>query len=225
MDVLDVLEAKRSDVSLASGEFQPWKSGRLYVSADKSELIALFDEPPAAPGQVLGMWRLLRRPPGSIAAAPFKAAVEKKYGEPAELEKHDASDIEGLKFIWSEHAPTNGCDKISRYNIDRTKEVGDWVSKSGTDPGSPQFGRLDVPSWNDGGNYLGASDQRLDLSSFCPAILGIEYATRRNSNATFDEVLTWLYDERAYVKLYYQSIDMADQVQPATETGSLDIKF
>jgi hypothetical protein len=223
MDVLAVVTAVRTEASLVSGDFPPWSSGRMYVSADKSEIITIFDEPPAAPDNVLGVWRIVRQPSGAIAAAPLKAALVDKYGEPAELEKTSSYDIEGLKFVWSDNAPTNGCDDVSRYNIDRDDVIGSWQSQDSMDWRPTEYGRLDVPSF--GNDYTGGVSPRHSLSTFCPPTLGVRYATRTNSTATFDEVMTWFYDEREYVKQYYRGLDQSADAQVKVDPGGSNIKF
>jgi len=67
MTVGEVLDAKRQplpDPNLVV----PYTSGRLFVSADGMEFIQLFDEPPAARGQVVAVVRWLHRSKGSLGA-------------------------------------------------------------------------------------------------------------------------------------------------------------
>ena len=65
-----------------AGAPKPFGSGKLFLSADGREMIALIDEPPAAPQKVLAAWRRVLVPPGSQSPAEVLAALGQKYGSP-----------------------------------------------------------------------------------------------------------------------------------------------
>src|SRR5690606_31918183 len=54
MAVGRVLESTRTD---ESGPLIPLSSGKLFVSEDGRDFIAIMDEPPAASGKVMAAWR------------------------------------------------------------------------------------------------------------------------------------------------------------------------
>ena len=56
IEVGKVPSADRSgQLSTATGALSPCGSGRIYASVAENELIGIFDEPPAAAGEVLGI--------------------------------------------------------------------------------------------------------------------------------------------------------------------------
>lgn len=66
----------------AIGKIDPYTSGRLYESHDGTEMIVIFDEPPASPNIVLGIVRQLNFTKGEVAPAAIYVELEKKYGTP-----------------------------------------------------------------------------------------------------------------------------------------------
>lgn len=78
----------------ASGEFDPFSSSRVFVAQDMSELIVLYDEPPAAEGIVMGVTRQLAFPRGQVTIGLLLRELRKKYGE------EDWSDRNRLKVGW-----------------------------------------------------------------------------------------------------------------------------
>lgn len=96
MHVGRVLSGKRQhDGSMESGILIPATSGKLFISVDERELIAILDEPPAVEGKVLAAWRRVYLPRGAIPATEAALALKEKYGDP---------DIAGStppdRFIW-----------------------------------------------------------------------------------------------------------------------------
>jgi hypothetical protein len=83
MKVGRVLEGRRAfDEAEKSGLIKPLDSGKLFISENEDELIAILDEPPAAKGRVLAAWRRVSIPSGSADPAEVFAGIEKKYGKP-----------------------------------------------------------------------------------------------------------------------------------------------
>lgn len=83
MKVGKVMDGKRaSDPAVAAGVNEPATSGRLFVSQDNYEMIALVDEPPAAEGRVLGVWRRVLSPSGRIRESEVFLGLEARYGKP-----------------------------------------------------------------------------------------------------------------------------------------------
>ena len=81
MKVGRVLEGQRAFAPGAKlGAIQPLTSGKLFIREDGREVVALFDEPPAASGTVLAVWRRLYVDPGMATSDGVLKALESKYG-------------------------------------------------------------------------------------------------------------------------------------------------
>lgn len=77
MQVAHVYEGMRAtDPKARAGYPKPFTSGKLFVSGDGRETIALIDEPPAAPGKVLAAWRRVLIEPGTIPPGRDACGVE-----------------------------------------------------------------------------------------------------------------------------------------------------
>jgi hypothetical protein len=95
MKVGRVLEADRAWQSkAATGNIDPYTSGRLYESQDGNELIILLDEPPAAPHRVLGLVRRVSFSKGKVSPTAMYTELEKKYGKASD------SDSSGRSQLW-----------------------------------------------------------------------------------------------------------------------------
>src|SRR5690606_23597736 len=70
LKVAQVLRLDRArNTNALSGDFEPFTSNRLYLAENSSELIILYDEPPSAPGVVLGITRQINLPHGALTPA------------------------------------------------------------------------------------------------------------------------------------------------------------
>lgn len=87
---------RKHNPDYASGEFDPFSSSRVFVAQDMSELIVLYDEPPAAEGVVMGVTRQLAFPRGQVTIGLLLGELHKKYGE------EDWSDQNRLKVGWGQ---------------------------------------------------------------------------------------------------------------------------
>ena len=95
MKVGRVLEADRAWQSkAATGNIDPYTSGRLYESQDGNELIILLDEPPAAPHRVLGLVRRVSFSKGKVSPTAMYRELQKKYG------KASGPDPSGPGQLW-----------------------------------------------------------------------------------------------------------------------------
>ena len=81
MPVGKILQGVRAWAAQTRGLPKPLTSGKLFVSADGSEIIALIDEPPAAAEAVLTAWRLLIVPAG-MSDDKIIADIRSKYQTP-----------------------------------------------------------------------------------------------------------------------------------------------
>jgi hypothetical protein len=83
MKVGTVLQGKRAFASAAPGQIAtPMSSGKLFISDDGLELIALMDEPPSAANRVVAMWRRVYVPENTALPEEIFAKVIQKYGPP-----------------------------------------------------------------------------------------------------------------------------------------------
>ena len=83
MQVGRVLEGRRAyDKEAAQGFNKPLDSGKLFISADGNEMIALIDEPPAVKDRVLAAWRRVLIKRDTVAPSEVFAGIEQRYGKP-----------------------------------------------------------------------------------------------------------------------------------------------
>lgn len=81
MAVCKVLKIERSMQHML-GSLKPYSSGRLFIDEDEKEFIAIFDEPPSAPGIIVGLWRRLYVGKEEITSATLLEKLLDKYGTP-----------------------------------------------------------------------------------------------------------------------------------------------
>lgn len=107
MEVGRVLDGSRlSDGSMDRGNIRPATSGKLFISKDGMEYIALLDEPPGAAGKVLAAWRRIYLTPNQMSSEEVITNLQSKYGKPARPVS------EGLRNYWSTPA---GYDCFTTY--------------------------------------------------------------------------------------------------------------
>ncbi|TCR67378.1 hypothetical protein [Bosea sp. BK604] len=110
MPVGRVLDGKRaSDEAVGAGVNEPITSGKLFISENGMELIALIDEPPAASQRVLAVWRRVHSPSGQIRAPEMYAGLLAKYGP-----LPDRQQFDGGRALWYDRA-TAHCTANYRY--------------------------------------------------------------------------------------------------------------
>ncbi len=233
MDVGRVLLADRSEqVGTALGEIEPYTSGRLFVSKDGEEYVAIFDEPPAAEKKVLGMWLRRHVSKAERISEELKNAFIGKYGKPSvEIE---ATSYSPLSLFWT----INQGDKIYRFQgLDPSRksvsnqyslwlEEGDptqWRPsgqgkkrspldiKLGEFPSSPLILpqlQPDVLKVGSGSKEMRTEEDRRIIKESGPA-LGIEIG-RASWDSVIgkapDQILTyWLVNPGQYVQLFRES--------------------
>ena len=225
MDVGKVLTADRSkQLSAASGNIVAYSSGRIYASATGNELIGILDEPPAAPGTIVGVWRILRLPPGSTDPVALKATLVERYGEPKKVEEVSLPFMnKGLAWSWLDVA-NDRCRTIE-YEL----QADLWHDESGSAAWLPPFmTQPHYPMLHYSSQFGGVNEQPLPPANFCPAFLGVRFATYDGSNrgdSASDEIVTWLSDNRAYAELFRQSRQTPAATAPPTAGGGVQIKF
>lgn len=227
MAVSKVLTADRGKQAAGmTGEIEPFTSGRLYVSADGMELIALHDEPPAAPGRVLGIWRLLRLPKGSVDAQGLQGTLVKRYGEPRSVQEVSLPRMEtGIAWLWHE------VDHPRCSPIGKTFQTDLWRDADGTTSWLPPFMVQHLYPLLDTGGFRNVTGEDNPPAEFCPAFLGAQYSSPGESGGApaGDEVLTWLTDSRAYAEEFHASRKAIREGTAlpgsADASGGVEIKF
>src|SRR5690606_40040856 len=98
MEVGRVLEGRRGEAgSMASGMLTPSTSGKLFISNDGNEIIAILNEAPSEPDKVLGVWRRVYLPPLTVSSTEAIAALRERYGAPTETRSRAAG---GSHHMW-----------------------------------------------------------------------------------------------------------------------------
>ena len=93
MDVGRVLVGKRlHDGSFDEGLLAPATSGKMFISKDGNEVIAIYDEPPSEE-KVLIVWRQVYMEPGSVQIRDIDAVLRQKYGDPSYQSKPMSNDL------------------------------------------------------------------------------------------------------------------------------------
>lgn len=205
MEVGKVLTADRStQLSAATGKLVAYSSGKIYASAAGDELIGILDEPPAAAATVVGIWRILRLPAGTTNPVALKATLVERYGEPTKVEEIQLPFMKvGVGWYWLDVA-NERCRAI-----DFETQADLWRDETGSTAWLPAFmSQPRYPVLQHPSTFDGVTDEPLPPVSFCPAFLGVRFATYDGANqgeAAGDEIVTWLSDNRGYAKLFHEA--------------------
>lgn len=225
MEVGKVLTADRA-TQLGGAEMglQAYSSGRIYVSADETEMIAVFDEPPAAPNRIVGLWRVLRLPQGSVNARDLQATLINKYGDPRATEETNLAFM-SKGVIWAWHDPVDrGCTELVS---ERQPDL--WREQAGGPGWSPSFmPEESLPVLEHDSLFKRLTGDPLEITNFCPAVLGVRLASydgRVKQQPAGDEIVTWLSDNRAYARLYLESKQAPPPPAEPVAVGGAPIKF
>ncbi len=224
MAVGRVLQADRArQATTLAGQLDPYSSGRMFISEDEQEVITLFDEPPAAASTVLAIRRQLRLPPQSINLLSLKSSLEQRYG-PAKFSRPvEQFGRNGFEFIWAAYEPSQGCQGLSIQpeNI--------WLEESGA-PAMPvsaigqhqylAFANYQLRNVSDDAElheldrHQGLCPLQLGASVTQPVIPTHSSSQERYSrpHQSYDEILTWLYDQRQYAEFYVESRRRRDEL-------------
>lgn len=207
-----------------AGPPPPFSSGRMYVSEEQREAIAIFDEPPAADDKVLGIWRLVKIPKGALDPAALAPVLRERYGEPSTVE----GSGDRAEFLWSRFRPDCG-------GVSNTHQKDLWRDADGAPsdpPGFAKSGHYYPDLWVSSYGLISDDGTRSEMSSLCPAVLGVEYQRWSAVPAADDELVSWLHDQRAYAKAYYDSRDAeaeaeaeAREAKPSDAPEALGVKF
>ena len=225
MAVGKVLTSDRSSqISVSDTMLLPYASGRIYVSNDESEMIAIYDEPPAAPGRVVGLWRVLRLPQASIDPTGLRATLVEKYGDPRAVEDIQlAFGSQGVAWTWHDPVDFRCSDIHTQKQSDR------WHDESGVTGWVPTLmSEQALPTLAYDSAFDSVTDDPLSIARFCPTMLGVRlarYDGRVKQQPAGDEIVTWLSDNRAYARLYLQSKSAPPPAAEPVAAGGAAIKF
>ncbi len=218
--------ARQTDTLI--GAPRPFGSARMYISEAEDEAIAIYDEPPAAADTVLGIWRLLYLPNGSLEPQALAASLTERYGEPAEIRR--GTSLGEPVFLWSRFRPRDVCGHISS-----TWQHELWHGADGAPATPPNFrgnGKHYYPDfWSSSVGLIMDDGRRRSLSELCPLVLGVRYSSDPRTDQRDDELFTWLADKRRYGEAYFEGRrleaeggagDTSRIQEPAVEIG---VKF
>ncbi len=191
----------------ASGDIAPYTSGRLYESADEREIIILHDEPPAAPGVVLGIVRQVAFPKRSVRPTQVFASLRKKYGA-----TKPGDDL----LSWGE------TDSRCVPSRDESQQQSIWRESDGR---LSEWSR-DTLLFAGSGNRTprpGSSIGRQDLMH-CGAGLSVRFDV--NNKPDWDRLVLRVYDQGSYVRQFEQSKQIIeDGGDVSSDVPALDLKL
>ncbi len=228
IDVGTVLAADRADqlATLTDGPM-PYSSGRLFVSADGKEAIALFNEPPAAPDELVAAFRVVFLPDGSVSEGPLGRSLIERYGEPVATAPAGNAYRGGFRWIWADQPLEHDCTiSVEGRQTDLWSQL---VEGDGWEPPPPLYDYL-LP-------HLRARPdlrpERLDdpqlRSRLCPDLLAVQmvnYEPARHIPAeTSTVIMTWMFDELGYVDDLRASRDRIAAGDPVTQTQAEDAEL
>ena len=190
MAVGKVLTADRStQLSVMGTGLLPYASGRIYVSKDETEMIAIYDEPPAAPGRVVGLWRVLRLPQGSVDPTGLRATLVEEYGDSRAVEDIQlAFGSQGVAWIW--HDPVD----FRCGDIHTQKQSDRWRDERGATGWIPALmSERALPALAYESAFDGVTADPLSIANLCPSVLGVRLASydgRVEQQLEGDEIVT-----------------------------------
>ena len=217
MQVAHVYEGMRvTDPKARAGYPKPFTSGKLFVSGDGHEMIALIDEPPAAPGKVLAAWRRVLIEPGTIPPEETLAALKAKYGLPSGVPTMHT----GSPMSWYE---PRGAHCAGYYGYGGTIALSDFWTDNGAPfllPGASPYQQANAPMIPD--PLLDPLGQQNQQARQCGPVLTAYYlhATHIYMQAAqpsigLDTIDTMISDFDAYRDAYIHSRKMLQSTPPA----------
>ena len=104
-----------------------------------------------------------------------------------------------------------------------------WRDETGSTAWLPAFmTQPRYPVLHPSSSFDGVTDEPLPPANFCPAFLGVRFATYPGTNrgeAAGDEILTWLSDNRAYARLFFESRQTPAEPSATAASAGAQIKF
>lgn len=228
MEVTSVLVADRAtQMNALAGKPAPYSSGKIFAADGDRELIAIFDEPPAAGDKVVALWRRLLVPAGTVDAASLKAQLVQKYGEPV-ASSAGTSDNQ-IYFIWSNYPPANGCGEFSEEH-----QTDKWTAHDGGGYSTEYLERryFPTPFGHEFGGVLRtleryARDEAISIletefAQGCNPFLSVRLRTANHNSldGTSAEIVFMMEDGKNYGRHYLDSLLAGPQPGGAVEGGA-----
>jgi peptidoglycan hydrolase-like protein with peptidoglycan-binding domain len=205
----------------ATGNIEPYTSGRLYEAEDGGEVIIIYDEPPAAPEVVLGLGRRVSFRNGKAPPAAVFASLENKYGK-----AHSPDPASGgLGQVWFEGAktgenPNHWC--VPNFNPGAKLDI--WRNTDGSSTNWNQSMLKGHLRYAPELTCYGCNDDPSSLTECATGLLAI-FETRQSDQ--WDDLVIRLFDQRIYAEQFQESkrlIEKGEGGVSAVDTG-LDLKL
>ncbi len=198
-----LVRSREADALAKAGQITPFSSGRLYVSADETELIILYDEPPAAEGVVAAVVRQLRLPKGALAPEALYAQLRGKYGKEAAISTTMAPQPVLTWFNLPGGVPAS-FDTLNPYCHPvklSTFALGHWRNEDGSDVyDATRFVTAPIP------DIHVIAPITPELAGLCGS--GLAAAIDPVFDPQWDTLNVWLYDIATYGDWFVKSQNM-----------------
>lgn len=195
----------------------PATSGKLFVSADGREIIALIDEPPAAPDRVLAVWRRIYSEAGQIPVHEVLQALRQKYGPANSGQVHENFNL------WTENGARCGWSAYS-YGGQQIALSTNWLNDEASPPVILPDGQV-VPDVRFPTGMADPLDRRKVLGTCGEALsVNVEFSASRGLRAGFptkslDWVESILSDVEPYAEAFAKSRKALQDAGPSAGTG------
>ena len=210
MQVGHVYEGMRAtDPKARAGYPKPFTSGKLFVSGDGREMIALIDEPPAAPGKVLAAWRRVLVESGTIPPEETLSALRAKYGPPSGVPTMHT----GSPMSWYE---PRGAHCAGYYAYGGTTSLSDFWTDNGAPvvfPGASPYQQANAPMTPE--PLLDPLGEQSQQARECGPVLTAYYLQAGQRGGGSDTIDTMVSDVDAYRAAYVLSRKMLQSAPPA----------
>lgn len=227
MPVGVVLDGVRAhDGSIESGTIRPATSGKLFISEDRHEFIALLDEAPAVTNRVLAAWRRLYLEPNQLQEGDVITSLEEKYGTPS----MSRSVQVGIRNFWATPAG-NDCGNNYTYGGQRPALSSAWTDGSGQMQFFLADGRI-IPDAVLPAAMLDPLSPGFEYSHNCGPVFTAElsFDGSRTLKAGYQtQELDWIEqiitDVGPYIKAYMENRQNLTGASAGTATGKTTVKF
>ncbi|WP_454654970.1 peptidoglycan-binding protein [Bosea beijingensis] len=196
----------------------PATSGKLFISVDGREIIALIDEPPAAPERVLAVWRRIYSEAGQIPVQEVLQALRQKYGPASSGQVYENFNL------WTENGSRCGSHAYS-YGGQQIALSTNWLNDEASPPVILPDGQV-VPDVRFPIGMLDPLDRRKVLGTCGEALsVNVEFSASRGLRAGFptkslDWVESILSDVEPYAEAFAKSRKALQDAGRSAGTGS-----
>ncbi len=195
MDVGWVLQLPRDPRAGVQG-MKPYNAGRLFVARDGSEIIGIFNEPPAAAGTVLGVWRQVEVADPNVLASDVLALLTEEYG-PTAVTRNETS------WQWGETAGDSSCRPSARVSVGENLVEGPPLD---TVEARKIRTSLQISSFIVGVADVG-TPPNLEAHQDCGPIISASFRISQNPLDRVNQLQTALIDHGHYGRRYMESFE------------------